>query len=147
MSYQFQPIGEVEKLDEVPETANAIVEVDGEIKRVPGSGLGGATERFDAIFTATYGSLPKAALTYTVTCNKSFEEVSKLMEETGWVSVLLMLPDEHASMTNLACLAYDEPMPTATEGTKASGQPDRYKFIFSESMVVYYATGDITYGG
>lgn len=41
MSYQFQPIGEVDRLDEVPETANAIVEVDGEIKRVPGAALGG----------------------------------------------------------------------------------------------------------
>lgn len=147
MSYQFQPIGEVEKLDEVPETANAIVEVDGEIKRVPGSGLGGATERFDAIFTATNDSVQKAAPPYTVTCNKSFEEVSKLMEETGWVSVLLMLPDDHISMTNLACCAYDEPESTATEGTEASGQPVRYLFIFAEATVVYYATGDITYGG
>lgn len=42
MAYEFQPLGEVEKMEEVPENANAIVEVNGEIKRVPGSGLGGA---------------------------------------------------------------------------------------------------------
>ena len=36
MSYEFKTLGSVEALTEVPENANALVEVDGAIKRVPG---------------------------------------------------------------------------------------------------------------
>lgn len=43
MAYEFQKLSEVEALAEVPEGANALIEVNGDIKRVPGSGLGGAT--------------------------------------------------------------------------------------------------------
>lgn len=46
----FVKLGEVEALDSVPDGANALVEVDGEIKRVPGSGLGGGTGIKTAIF-------------------------------------------------------------------------------------------------
>lgn len=40
-TYNFRKLSEVEQLETVPENANAIVEVDGEIKRVAGGGLGG----------------------------------------------------------------------------------------------------------
>lgn len=46
MSYEFKKLGEVEALEEVPEGANALIEVDGAIKRVPGSNLGGGTTDF-----------------------------------------------------------------------------------------------------
>lgn len=39
---EFKRLADVEALTEIPEGANAFVEVDGEIKRVPGEGLGGA---------------------------------------------------------------------------------------------------------
>ena len=39
--YDFQKLADVELLSEVPEGASAFVEVDGDVKRVPGSGLGG----------------------------------------------------------------------------------------------------------
>lgn len=39
---EFKRLADVETLTEIPEGANAFVEVDGEIKRVPGEGLGGA---------------------------------------------------------------------------------------------------------
>ena len=39
---EFKKLADVEALTEIPEGANAFVEVDGEIKRVPGEGLGGA---------------------------------------------------------------------------------------------------------
>lgn len=39
--YDFQKLADVELLEEVPEGASAFVEVDGAVKRVPGSGLGG----------------------------------------------------------------------------------------------------------
>lgn len=39
--YDFKKLSDVELLTEVPEGASAFVEVDGDVKRVPGSGLGG----------------------------------------------------------------------------------------------------------
>lgn len=48
-TYKFKTPDDLELLEEVPETANAIVEVDGEMKRVPGSNLGG-----DSIPTAIW---------------------------------------------------------------------------------------------
>lgn len=41
MVYEFQKLSEVEALAEVPEEVRILAEVDGDIKRVPGSGLGG----------------------------------------------------------------------------------------------------------
>ena len=42
MAYEFKTLGSVEALTEIPEIANALVEVDGAIKRVPGGALGGS---------------------------------------------------------------------------------------------------------
>lgn len=41
MAYDFQKLADVELLEEVPDGASAFVAVDGVVKRVPGSGLGG----------------------------------------------------------------------------------------------------------
>lgn len=41
MAYNFQKLADVELLEEVPDGASAFVAVDGVVKRVPGSGLGG----------------------------------------------------------------------------------------------------------
>ena len=43
MAYEFKTLGSVEALTAVPENANALVEVDGAIKRVPGGALGGSS--------------------------------------------------------------------------------------------------------
>ena len=54
MAYDFQKLADVELLEEVPDGASAFVAVDGTVKRVPGSGLGGggciatAILRFDS---------------------------------------------------------------------------------------------------
>lgn len=53
MAYEFKKLSDVEVLDEVPENANALVEVDGAIKRVPGNGLGGNNDEVDFEFTIT----------------------------------------------------------------------------------------------
>ena len=42
MNYEFKKLSEVESLAEVPENATVLAEVDGKIKRIPGSGLGGS---------------------------------------------------------------------------------------------------------
>lgn len=41
MSYEFKRLADVDALDEVPEVATVLAEVEGEIKRIPSSGLGG----------------------------------------------------------------------------------------------------------
>lgn len=41
MNYEFKKLSEVESLNEVPENATVLAEVDGTIKRIPSSGLGG----------------------------------------------------------------------------------------------------------
>lgn len=41
MVYDFQKLADVELLEEVPDGASAFVAVNGDVKRVPGSGLGG----------------------------------------------------------------------------------------------------------
>ena len=43
MSYEFKKLSEVEALTEVPEGAKVLAEANGQIVRVPGSGLGGST--------------------------------------------------------------------------------------------------------
>lgn len=55
MAYEFKNLGTVEKLNEVPENANAIVEVDGALKRVPGGALGGSSggDAFDFMIADT----------------------------------------------------------------------------------------------
>lgn len=43
MSYEFKKLSEVQALTEVPEGAKVLAEANGQIVRVPGSGLGGST--------------------------------------------------------------------------------------------------------
>ena len=42
MSYEFKKLSEVQALTEVPEGAKVLAEVNGQIRRVPRSGLGGS---------------------------------------------------------------------------------------------------------
>lgn len=60
MAYEFKNLSTVEKLSEVPENANAFVEVDGAIKRVSGGALGGNTTGsgdWDAVIIDKSGEL------------------------------------------------------------------------------------------
>lgn len=43
MDYEFKKLAEVESLSEVPENATVLAEVDGFVKRIPSSGLGGGS--------------------------------------------------------------------------------------------------------
>lgn len=64
MAYDFQRLADVELLEEVPDGASAFVAVDGTVKRVPGSGLGG-------------GGVATAILRYTSESNASTKEVTR----------------------------------------------------------------------
>lgn len=96
-TYKFKTPNDLELLEEVPETANAIVEVDGEMKRVPGSNLGGGIPT--AIWKLDLGDMASMSLNggvavasdtgdkaratstaYTVTCdNMTYAEAKELL--------------------------------------------------------------------
>lgn len=104
MAYEFQKLSEVEALAEVPEGANALIEVNGDIKRVPGSGLGGATgiktaiikdSEYDNVVAgmlnpATPRGAAGAALAYEC-LNMTFEEAYETIANGEPLSVFGML--------------------------------------------------------
>ena len=65
MAYDFQKLADVELLEEVPDGASAFVAVDGVVKRVPGSGLGG-------------GGVATAILRFTSESNASAKAVKRI---------------------------------------------------------------------
>lgn len=75
MAYDFKKLTDAELLDEVPENANAFVEVGGDIKRVPGTGLGGSGG--GGVQVAIF---KKNKTTYAVTCdNMTYEDAKALV--------------------------------------------------------------------
>lgn len=99
MAYEFKRLSDVEALTEVPEGANALIEVDGSIKRVPGSGLGGSTGIKTAIIKdsgydsaiAGVQTMVSASPTYTYEClNMTFEEAYEALANCEPFTVFLM---------------------------------------------------------
>lgn len=85
----FVKLGEVEALDSVPDGANALVEVEGEIKRVPGAGLGGGIKTAILRLTIVNGD---DATTYTATCeNMTFGKAKATMLAGEPLAVLIGL--------------------------------------------------------
>ena len=66
MAYDFQKLADVELLEEVPDGASAFVAVDGTVKRVPGSGLGGG------------GGIATAILRFDIESNASTNAVTMI---------------------------------------------------------------------
>lgn len=64
MSYVFKKLSEVAAMDEVPEGAKVLAEANGQIVRVPGSGLGGGTDNSNQPFVALVGSSGLVDSTY-----------------------------------------------------------------------------------
>lgn len=79
MAYEFTKLGEVEALEKVPEGANALIEIEGDIKRVPGDGLSSGIKTaiikssdYDDVLA---GGTPADEDTVTFSCvNMTFEE-------------------------------------------------------------------------
>lgn len=99
MSYTFKKLGEVEALGEIPDGANALVEVNGAIKRVPGSGLGGGGVKTAIVKSSDYdnaiaGVSTFAAPTPTVTyscINMTFEEAHQTMLDGDPLGAIFMV--------------------------------------------------------
>lgn len=113
MAYEFQKLSEVEALAEVPEGANALIEVNGDIKRVPGSELGGATGIKTAIIKSSDyddtvaglidSATPMEALAESITyecLNMTFEEAYEIMSNGEPLQAVLMVAGEGAMNIN-----------------------------------------------
>lgn len=104
MAYEFKKLSEVEALTEVPENANALIEVDGIIKKVPGNGLGGATGIKTAIIIdseydntiAGLSTMTAADPIYYECINMTFEEAYETMANGEPLAVFGMLSGEGA---------------------------------------------------
>ena len=102
MSYTFKKLGEVEALDEIPDGANALVEVNGAIKRVPGSGLGGGGVKTAIIKSSNYDNAIAGVSTFvastptvTYSCiNMTFEEAHQTMLDGNPLGAIFMLVAE-----------------------------------------------------
>lgn len=101
MSYEFKKLSEVQAMDEVPEGAKVLAEVNGEIRRVPGSGLGGDTGIKTAIIKssdydqALHGvqppvSAPEVEITYSC-INMTFEEAYETLASGEPMKVHFMI--------------------------------------------------------
>lgn len=100
MSYEFKKLSEVQALTEVPEGAKVLAEANGQIVRVPGSGLGGSGGIKTAIIKAsdydqalhgiqTTASAPEVEITYSC-INMTFEEAYEAMANGEPMTALMM---------------------------------------------------------
>ena len=108
MTYDFQKLADVELLEEVPDGASAFVAVDGTVKRVPGSGLGGgggiatAILRFDSESNASAkavtmsASIPMNKL--PITCdNYTYEQARAVLEAGNPLTAMIFMSENNMS--------------------------------------------------
>lgn len=101
MAYEFQKLSEVEALSEVPEGARVLVEVNGDIKRVPGAGLGGnggKTLIIDFIAPKDDSSYP------IITANMTFEELNESFLNRELIGVWCYVTFNEGSSMITLCL-------------------------------------------
>lgn len=97
MSYTQKKLSEVELLTEVPENATVFAEVNGEIKRVPGKGLGGSGNGLVLVQDVADSADPEPMVTvtpvfYTFTTNMTLEEAMELFTAYELSSVAVYMP-------------------------------------------------------
>ena len=134
MSYEFKRLSEVEALTEVPEGAKVLAEANGQIVRVPGSGLGGSgggiktaiikASDYDQAIQYAKGELPSPPSgDATYECiNMTFEEAYDAMAKGEPMTALMMaVKNNHifnghcviffmgTLINNVPCIGIEEP--------------------------------------
>lgn len=112
MAYEFQKLSEVEALTEVPEGASVLAEVNGDIKRIPGNGLGGNGDKTLVIVDSTFtnGGAPRGGIATTYTTNMTLDEALvafRNCELTGGVSYTYMNGPTMVTMEAIVDLSED----------------------------------------
>ena len=109
MAYTFKKLGEVEALTEVPEGANALIEINGAVKRVPGSGLGGG-----AIKTAVIKLDPSSNNCHCE--NMTFDEAVTLIGNNEPLNAILVILGQGTLTVNHVSLDNSSIIITPTQG-------------------------------
>lgn len=100
MAYDFQKLADVELLEEVPDGASAFVAVDGTVKRVPGSGLGGgggvatAILRFDSESNASTNAVTKLPITCD---NYTYAQARAVLESGNPITAMIFMSENNMS--------------------------------------------------
>lgn len=108
MAYDFQKLADVELLEEVPDGASAFVAVNGDVKRVPGSGLGGgggiatAILRFDIESNASTKAVTMEAIRpvskLPITCdNYTYEQARAVLEAGNPLTAMIFASQNNMS--------------------------------------------------
>lgn len=107
MAYNFQKLADVELLEEVPDGASAFVAVDGTVKRVPGSGLGGggvatAILRFTSESNASTKAVTRAASIpaheLPITCdNYTYAQARAVLESGDPFTAMIFMSENNIS--------------------------------------------------
>lgn len=108
MAYDFQKLADVELLEEVPDGASAFVAVNGDVKRVPGSGLGGggvatAILRLSSESNASAKAVTRVAVQPTVkklpiTCdNYTYEQARAVLEAGNPLTAMIFISEANMS--------------------------------------------------
>ena len=107
MAYDFQKLADVELLEEVPDGASAFVAVDGVVKRVPGSGLGGggvatAILRMDSESDASAKAVTRIASIpvheLPITCdNYTYAQARAVLESGEPLSAMIFMSENNMS--------------------------------------------------
>ena len=115
MSYEFKKLSEVAAMDEVPDGAKVLAESNGQIVRVPGSGLGGSggiktaiikSSDYDQVVQFVKGELPappSGDATYEC-INMTFEEAYNALANGEPMNAHLM-PSGNTAM-NIPCAVF-----------------------------------------
>ena len=107
MAYDFQKLADVELLEEVPDGASAFVAVDGVVKRVPGSGLGGggvatAILRMDSESDASAKAVTRVAINpvnkLPITCdNYTYAQARAVLEAGNPLTAMILMSENNMS--------------------------------------------------
>lgn len=107
MTYDFQKLADVELLEEVPDGASAFVAVDGTVKRVPGSGLGGggvatAILRFTSESNASAKAVKRITITpvnkLPITCdNYTYAQARAVLEAGNPLTAMIFMSENNIS--------------------------------------------------
>lgn len=123
MSYEFKKLSEVEALTEVPEGAKVLAEANGQIVRVPGSGLGGSggsggiktaiikASNYDAALDYISGKTSTAPdkenVTFSCT-NTTFQDVHSAIFAGEPVNIVCMFAPEGPVIQDVSFMAMRE---------------------------------------
>ncbi len=107
MAYDFQKLADVELLEEVPDGASAFVAVDGVVKRVPGSGLGGGGGVATAILRLSSENNASTNATtwdagtvvkFPITCdNYTYEQARAVLEAENPITAMIAISNGNMS--------------------------------------------------